>query len=209
VVPLPLPPTKALARVRSIRYSYLPKSCEHPARLLHRRTIGVLAIEQRRFADIIAVVFEQVESDGCGFLGSEEAYLRNRTYPEGRTFVEQALPRRVVLFHPSTTLANLFTPLLLADLSSAVWASLRSWLNDEFDYGAAYGRHDEEDQLIDIDEQSLRLHGDIVQSKFYRVPGVGHMVHQTAMASVMSAITQASTDMPSESDANARVEEHV
>jgi pimeloyl-ACP methyl ester carboxylesterase len=67
----------------------------------------------------------------------------------------------------------------------------------------------EEDRIIDIDEQSLRLHGDIVQSKFYRVPGVGHMVHQTAMASVMSAITQASTDMPSESDANARVEEHV
>jgi len=41
---------------------------------------------------------------------------------------------------PSTTLADLFTPLLSADLSSAVRASLRSWLNDEIDDGLAYGR---------------------------------------------------------------------
>src|SRR5258707_7321431 len=41
---------------------------------------------------------------------------------------------------PSTTLADLFTLLLLADLSSAVRASLRSWSNDEFDDGLAYGR---------------------------------------------------------------------
>ena len=41
---------------------------------------------------------------------------------------------------PSTTLADLFTPLLFADLSSAVRASLRSWSNDEFDDGVAYGR---------------------------------------------------------------------
>jgi hypothetical protein len=40
----------------------------------------------------------------------------------------------------STTLADLFTPLLSADLSSAVRASLRSWLNDEIDDGLAYGR---------------------------------------------------------------------
>ena len=39
----------------------------------------------------------------------------------------------------STTLADLFTPLLSADLSSAVRASLRSWLNDEIDDGLAYG----------------------------------------------------------------------
>ena len=41
---------------------------------------------------------------------------------------------------PSTTLADLFTLLLFADLSSAVRASLRSWSNDEFDDGVAYGR---------------------------------------------------------------------
>src|SRR6266850_1553178 len=40
----------------------------------------------------------------------------------------------------STTLADLFTLLLFADLSSAVRASLRSWSNDEFDDGLAYGR---------------------------------------------------------------------
>ena len=41
----------------------------------------------------------------------------------------------------STTLADLFTPLLFADLSSAVRTSLKSWLNDEFDDGVAYGWH--------------------------------------------------------------------
>ena len=56
----------------------------------------------------------------------------------------------------------------------------------------------EEDRLIDIDEQSHRLHGNIVQSNFHRVPGAGHMVHQTATSSVISAINQVSTDMSSE-----------
>jgi hypothetical protein len=36
--------------------------------------------------------------------------------------------------------SDLFTPLLFADLSSAVRASLRSWSNDEIDDGVAYGR---------------------------------------------------------------------
>ena len=40
----------------------------------------------------------------------------------------------------NTTLADLFTPFLFADFSFAVWASLRSWSNDEFDDGVAYGR---------------------------------------------------------------------
>jgi pimeloyl-ACP methyl ester carboxylesterase len=61
----------------------------------------------------------------------------------------------------------------------------------------------EEDRLIDIDEQSLRLHEDIAQSKFHRVPGAGHMVHQTATRSVMSAIDQVSAGMPSEPAAHA------
>ena len=59
-------------------------------------------------------------------------------------------------------------------------------------------RGGEEDRLIDIDEQSHRLHGNIVQSNFHRVPGAGHMVHQTATSSVISAINQVSTDMSSE-----------
>jgi hypothetical protein len=40
----------------------------------------------------------------------------------------------------STTLADLFTPLRLGDLSFAVRASLRPRSNDEFDDGVAYGR---------------------------------------------------------------------
>ena len=48
--------------------------------------------------------------------------------------------RRVLSTDPSTTLADLFTPLLSSDLSSAVRASLWSWLNDEIDDGLAYGR---------------------------------------------------------------------
>ena len=40
----------------------------------------------------------------------------------------------------------------------------------------------EEDRLIDIDKQSARLHRDTAQSALHRVPGAGHMVHQTAIA---------------------------
>jgi pimeloyl-ACP methyl ester carboxylesterase len=46
----------------------------------------------------------------------------------------------------------------------------------------------EGDRLIDIDEQSGRLHDQVTQSKMLRVPGTGHMVHQTATGLVMSAI---------------------
>ena len=46
----------------------------------------------------------------------------------------------------------------------------------------------EDDRLIDIDEQSARLHRDVGQSKFSRIPGEGHMIQQTATASVMAAI---------------------
>jgi pimeloyl-ACP methyl ester carboxylesterase len=48
----------------------------------------------------------------------------------------------------------------------------------------------EGDRLIDIDQQSSRLHADVVQSTFHRIPGTGHMVHQTATGSVMSAINE-------------------
>ena len=67
----------------------------------------------------------------------------------------------------------------------------------------------DKDRLIDTDTQSHRLHGNIVQSKFHRVPDAGHMVHQTATGSVMAAISQVSKDMPSEPAANARVQEPV
>jgi pimeloyl-ACP methyl ester carboxylesterase len=49
----------------------------------------------------------------------------------------------------------------------------------------------EDDRLVDIDAQSTRLHRDIAQSRFHRVPSTGHMVHQTATGVVMSAIDEA------------------
>ena len=52
----------------------------------------------------------------------------------------------------------------------------------------------EEDRLVDIDAQSTRLHLDVPQSKFHRVPGIGHMVHQSATDAVMSAIDEAAED---------------
>jgi len=49
----------------------------------------------------------------------------------------------------------------------------------------------DDDRLIEIDNQSARLHDDVTQSTFHRLRGVGHMVHQTAPAAVMSAIDEA------------------
>jgi pimeloyl-ACP methyl ester carboxylesterase len=49
----------------------------------------------------------------------------------------------------------------------------------------------EDDRLIDIDEQSARLHAEVPNSTFHRVPGAGHMVHQTSMSEVMAAIEEA------------------
>jgi pimeloyl-ACP methyl ester carboxylesterase len=49
----------------------------------------------------------------------------------------------------------------------------------------------DDDRLIDIDDQSARLHDDVTQSTFRRVRGAGHMVHQTAPAAVMAAIDEA------------------
>src|ERR1700737_2906922 len=54
----------------------------------------------------------------------------------------------------------------------------------------------EKDRLIDIDKQSARLHADVSQSKFHRVPGTGHMIHQTATGLVMSAIDEVASDGP-------------
>jgi pimeloyl-ACP methyl ester carboxylesterase len=52
----------------------------------------------------------------------------------------------------------------------------------------------DEDRLVDIDAQSTRLHHDISQSKFSRVPETGHMIHQTATSVVMSAINEVAED---------------
>jgi pimeloyl-ACP methyl ester carboxylesterase len=48
-----------------------------------------------------------------------------------------------------------------------------------------------QDQLVDADDQSARLHADVAHSAFHRLPGVGHMVHQTATSLVMAAIDEA------------------
>ena len=42
-----------------------------------------------------------------------------------------------------------------------------------------------DDRLIDIDEQSGRLHSEVRQSKMYRIAGAGHMVQQSATQDVM------------------------
>ena len=49
----------------------------------------------------------------------------------------------------------------------------------------------QEDRLIDIDKQSARLHADVTHSTLHRVPGAGHMVHQTATDAVMVAVDEA------------------
>ena len=51
----------------------------------------------------------------------------------------------------------------------------------------------EEDRLVDIDTQSERLHRDVPQSRFHRVPETGHMIHQTATGVVMPAIDEVAT----------------
>jgi pimeloyl-ACP methyl ester carboxylesterase len=49
----------------------------------------------------------------------------------------------------------------------------------------------EDDRVIDIDEQSARLHDEIKQSKLHRIVGAGHMVQQSATPDVMAAIDEA------------------
>lgn len=46
----------------------------------------------------------------------------------------------------------------------------------------------EDDRVVSIDRQSARLHAAIPQSRLRRVPGHGHMVHQTAREDVLAAI---------------------
>ena len=60
----------------------------------------------------------------------------------------------------------------------------------------------EEDRLIDIDAQSTRLHRDVPQSKFHRIPGAGHMIHQSATGAVMSAINEVVEDRSTANNPN-------
>lgn len=56
----------------------------------------------------------------------------------------------------------------------------------------------EEDQLVDIEKQSARLHHEVPQSAMHRFPRAGHMVHQTATEKVMGAINEAAQARTSE-----------
>ncbi|WP_291856611.1 alpha/beta hydrolase [Bradyrhizobium sp.] len=53
----------------------------------------------------------------------------------------------------------------------------------------------EDDRLIDIDEQSARLHQELKNSKLRRVPGAGHMVHQSATMPIMDVINEAAAEL--------------
>jgi pimeloyl-ACP methyl ester carboxylesterase len=52
----------------------------------------------------------------------------------------------------------------------------------------------EDDRLIDINEQSVRLHDEVKQSKLHRIAGAGHMIQQSATPDVMAAIDEAAAE---------------
>ena len=52
----------------------------------------------------------------------------------------------------------------------------------------------EDDRLIDIDEQSGRLHDEIKHSKMRRVPKAGHMIQQSDTAHLMAAVDEAAAE---------------
>jgi len=49
----------------------------------------------------------------------------------------------------------------------------------------------DQDRVVNVDEQSSRLHHDIEQSHFQRVAGAGHMVHQTSPGLILAALDRA------------------
>jgi pimeloyl-ACP methyl ester carboxylesterase len=69
-------------------------------------------------------------------------------------------------------------------------------------FSKAYGELDmptiiiagEDDRLIDINEQSVRLHRDVRQSKLHRIAGAGHMIQQSATPDLMAAIDEAAAE---------------
>ena len=52
----------------------------------------------------------------------------------------------------------------------------------------------EHDRLIDIDEQSGRLHDEIKHSKMHRLPRAGHMIQQSDTADLMAAVDEAAAE---------------
>jgi pimeloyl-ACP methyl ester carboxylesterase len=52
----------------------------------------------------------------------------------------------------------------------------------------------EDDRLIDINEQSARLHDEVKQSKLHRIAGAGHMVQQSATPDLMAAVDEAAAE---------------
>jgi pimeloyl-ACP methyl ester carboxylesterase len=52
----------------------------------------------------------------------------------------------------------------------------------------------EDDRLIDINEQSVRLHDEVKQSKLHRIAGAGHMIQQSATPDLMAAIDEAAAE---------------
>ncbi len=52
----------------------------------------------------------------------------------------------------------------------------------------------EDDRLIDIDQQSARLHDEVKQSRMHRIAGAGHMVQQSATGDLMAAIDEAAAE---------------
>jgi pimeloyl-ACP methyl ester carboxylesterase len=53
-----------------------------------------------------------------------------------------------------------------------------------------------QDQLIDTDKQSARLHSHIPQSRFRIIAGNGHMIQQTATDQILSAIRDLADSSP-------------
>jgi pimeloyl-ACP methyl ester carboxylesterase len=52
----------------------------------------------------------------------------------------------------------------------------------------------EDDRLIDINEQSVRLHDEVKQSKLHRIAGAGHMIQQSATPDLMAAIDEVAAE---------------
>jgi pimeloyl-ACP methyl ester carboxylesterase len=52
----------------------------------------------------------------------------------------------------------------------------------------------DEDRLIDINKQSVRLHGEVTHSKLHRIAGAGHMIQQSATVQLMAAIDEAAAE---------------
>jgi pimeloyl-ACP methyl ester carboxylesterase len=52
----------------------------------------------------------------------------------------------------------------------------------------------EDDRLIDINEQSARLHDEVKQSKLHRIAGAGHMIQQSSTPDLMAAIDEAAAE---------------